>query len=121
MKFCWTTLHVTDMEKSLHFYQVITGLPLNRRFTPAPGRDIAFLGEGTTELELILDDQRQIPATSISIGFIVPTTLEDTMMQLREHGYHHISEVQAPGPQVRFFYAGDPDGFQVQFVEVVKG
>lgn len=120
MKFCWTTLHVTDMEKSLRFYQVITGLPLNRRFAPGPGRDIAFLGEGTTKLELISDDNRQIPSKNISIGFMVPKSLEATMAVLKSHGYDQFSEVHAPNPHMRFFYVSDPDGFQVQFVEAAE-
>ena len=31
MKFCWVTINVKDMEKSLHFYQEVIGLNINRK------------------------------------------------------------------------------------------
>jgi len=34
MQFCWVTIHVHDMEKSLAFYRDIVGLALKRQFSP---------------------------------------------------------------------------------------
>ncbi len=44
MKFCWVTINVKDMEKSLHFYQEIIGLNINRRMKPNSDMEIIFLG-----------------------------------------------------------------------------
>ncbi len=42
MTFCWTTVNVNDMEKSLHFYQTVIGLPVQAGpFSPNPS--IKFL------------------------------------------------------------------------------
>ncbi len=42
MELCWVTLHVSDMERSLTFYNGVLGLPVTRRFSPAPGTEIAM-------------------------------------------------------------------------------
>ena len=34
MKFCWVTINVRDLEKSLHFYQEIIGLNIHKRMKP---------------------------------------------------------------------------------------
>jgi len=59
MKFCWTTIHVKDMDKSLAFYQEIVGLPLVRRAQASPEMELAFLGSGETQVELICDGKPQ--------------------------------------------------------------
>lgn len=118
MKFCWTTLHVKNLEKSLAFYTEVVGLQVNRRFSPSPNMEIAFLGEGTTELELIQDGQvPERPVVGISMGFIADRTLEEIREVLNNQGYLQQSETYSPNPAIRFFYVEDPDGFKVQFVE----
>ena len=64
MKFCWTTINVTSMEESLAFYQEIVGLPLMRRFPAGPGMEIAFLGDGETQVELIASASTEIGRAS---------------------------------------------------------
>lgn len=120
MKFCWTTLHVQNMETSLKFYEEIIGLVLNRRYSPREGMEIAFLGAGDTQVELISD----INATSsnmgkdISMGFITES-LENTMKLLGEKGYSFENEVIKPNPHIQFFYMLDPNGLKIQFVEML--
>ena len=46
MKFCWTTIRVNNLEKSLKFYQEIVGLMVDRRFKAGQDLEIAFLGDG---------------------------------------------------------------------------
>jgi len=57
MKFCWTTLTVKNMEESLKFYQELIGLNLNQRFQAGPNMEIAFLGQGETQVELIYNKE----------------------------------------------------------------
>lgn len=121
MQFCWTTLHVKDMEASLAFYQGTVGLGINRRFKAGDTREIVFLGDGPTQLELICDGEGTHSCSEgISIGFIIQGSLEGHIQLLNEQGHTSISEIYAPNPMMRFIYVKDPDGFSVQFVERVS-
>ncbi|HZH93420.1 MAG TPA: VOC family protein, partial [Tissierellaceae bacterium] len=73
MKFCWTTLTVNDMDKSIEFYSEIVGLKVDRRFNAGPDTEICFLGEGETKLELICDTdiRPDCLGEGISMGFEV--------------------------------------------------
>lgn len=117
MKFLWTTIKVTNMEASLKFYQEILGLPLKRRFGTGSDMDIAFLGEGDTEVEIICNKgvSKVNLDTDISMGFQVKS-LDETMDFVKEKGYE-ISGPFQPNPHVKFCYISDPDGMKIQFVE----
>lgn len=118
MRFCWTTISVNSMKDSLDFYENIVGLKLNRRVTIPNGPDMAFLGEGETEIELIWNGDKAYEAISenISIGFQVDN-LEDMMGFLEGKGIKLESPVIEPNPTTRFFFVKDPNGLRVQFVE----
>lgn len=118
MKFCWTTLTVNDMEASLKFYQEIVGLPLNRRFVGGPGVELAFLGEGETEVELICDPNHPAPGeiNGISLGFVVKS-VEEMMAFVESKNIMIDSGPFQPNPHVKFFYVKDPNGLRIQFVE----
>lgn len=121
MQFCWVTLHVNNMERSIWFYHEMLGLPLNRTFSPAPGSQIVFLGSGETQVELIRDEQ-QPPASfsqNISLGFKVES-LEKTMERLNANGIPVHAGPFQPNPGIRFFYVLDPNGLKVQFVEEAR-
>src|SRR5665648_733820 len=81
MKFCWVTINVKDMEKSLHFYQEIIGLNINRRMKPNSDMEIIFLGSGETQIELIYNTKVDDIAIGkdISLGFVV-----DSIEQMSE-------------------------------------
>ena len=118
MKFCWTTISVSDMEKSLAFYRDIVGLPVARRINPASDMELAFLGDGETQVELICNKQnREITfGKDISMGFEV-RSLDDFSRFLGENGVAIHSGPFQPNPATRFLYVLDPDGLKVQFVE----
>ncbi len=120
MAFLWATIHVNNMEASLKFYQEVVGLNLRRKFSPAPGQDIAFLGIGETEVELYHIEGESHPEaiTGISLGF---TTSDATskMSDLRSKGYE-VSPMISPNPNLQFFYVKDPDGLNIQFVEDLR-
>ena len=118
MKFCWTTINVTSMEESLAFYQEIVGLPLMRRFPAGPGMEIAFLGDGETQVELIASaSTAEVKiGTDISLGFIIES-LEDMLDFVQTKSIAVYSGPHQPNPQIRFFYILDPNGLKIQFVE----
>ena len=66
MTYCWTTITVTDFEKSVAFYRDVIGLKVARRMQPNPDMEIAFLGEGETQVELIWNRA----TTAVSFGKI---------------------------------------------------
>lgn len=116
MKMLWTTVNVTDLDKSLAFYKDIFGAEPNRRFQPAPGLEIAFLGDGEAQLELIQNDN--FPEglyRGLSLGFDVES-VDEKKAELEEKGYE-TSPVESPNPHVKFFFTKDPDGVSIQFAE----
>ncbi len=118
MKFNWTTLNVQDMEGSLAFYREIVGLPLLRRSPAGPNRELAFLGDGETKIELMCDRAAPAvqPSPDIAIGFEVPD-LAAMQQFCQERGIAIHSGPFEPNPHIRFFFVLDPDGWRVQFVE----
>jgi lactoylglutathione lyase len=120
MKYCWTTIHVRNMEESIAFYQDIVGLTLQRRMEPMPGMEIAFLSfeQGETEVELICSEHNRTPHHSrdISLGFTV-NSLEHTREELAAGTSFAIEGPFSPNPRIAFFYITDPNGVRIQFVE----
>lgn len=118
MAFCWCTLHVNDMARSLAFYQKVVGLSLETQYEPRPSVAIAFLGDGETKVELVMHAGGGVYPQSdqISLGFTVDS-VEDKLAELRNLGISIYKDVVQPSPSIRFFYIKDPDGISIQFVE----
>lgn len=118
MKFCWTTIMVNNMDESLKFYEEIVGLMVNRRFEAGPGKEIAFLGEGETQVELIKDEsiEKVNIGEDISMGFEVKS-VEEMMKFVKNKGLELESGPIQPNPHIQFFYVKDPNGVNIQFVE----
>lgn len=122
MKYVWTTIMVKDMEESLSFYQEILGLKLNRRFSPNPSMDLAFLGEGDAEVELICDATITEPnfGKDISMGFMSKVSLDETIEMLKTKDIHVIAGPFQPNPAMRFLYILDPNGVKIQLIEDMR-
>lgn len=118
MKFCWTTITVINMAESLKFYQEIIGLPLIRLMADGPGPQLAFLGDGETQVELICHPSKPEVniGSDISLGFVV-SSLEETMDFVKSRGIAVQAGPIQPNPFIRFFYVLDPNGLKIQFVE----
>jgi lactoylglutathione lyase len=122
MKYVWTTIMVKNMEESLNFYQEVLGLQLNRRFSPNPTMDLAFLGEGDAEVELICDSTISEPAfgKDISMGFMSKVSLDETIDMLKTRGINVIAGPFQPNPAMRFLYILDPNGVKIQLIEDMR-
>lgn len=116
MKYCWTTLHVRNMEESLHFYEGFVGLEVTSRYQPQPTLEICFLGKGETQVELIAADGDQVSGRGISLGFVT-ADLEKTLKEAKERGYALLGPPDSPNPRMRFAFVEDPNGYPIQFVE----
>ena len=118
MSFCWVTINVKDMKESLEFYEKIVGLKVNQKFEAGPGIEIAFLGEGETQIELMYNkENRQIDLNQdISLGFKVDS-VDEKMKFVKEEGFEIHSGPFQPSPEVKFCFVQDPNGLRIQFVE----
>jgi lactoylglutathione lyase len=117
MKFCWTTLHVSDMEASLKFYHEILGLPISSRLD-LPDVTVVMLGDGESKIELLWNKEHreEIINNYMSIGFTVES-LESMKRHLEQYGIQDIVGPVSPNPHVQFLFVKDPDGSKVQLVE----
>lgn len=113
----WITLRVHDLETSLHFYNQVLGLPIERRFE-SRGKQIAMLTmDGQAKLELIQGSEQVVqPDCGISLGFEVES-LDEAMIYLETQGIPIARGPITPNPHLSFFYILDPDGFEVQLAE----
>jgi len=117
MKFCWCTISVNDMEETLKFYKEIVGLPLSKRYSAGPNVEIAFLGDGETQIELICYGKGKVLiGEDISLGFEVKS-VDEKMEFVTGKGLEIHSGPIQPNPHVRFFFVLDPNGVKIQFVE----
>ena len=120
MKFCWSTLNVKNLEESIKFYEEIIGLKVTRRFPAGPGTEIAFLGDGETQIELICGGEKGIHVgDDISWGFEVES-LDQTLFLAKEKSAVILGEPVQPNPQVKFAFIKDPNGLRVQLVENIR-
>jgi len=121
MKFCWTTINVGDMKKSLEFYQDVLGLELIRTMKPTPDMELSFLGSGDTQVELIWNSHiRDISfSKDISMGFETPS-LDEFIQSANEKGLQILSGPHQPNPFIRFLYIADPDGMKIQILENIR-
>jgi lactoylglutathione lyase len=112
---------VKNLEESYRFYTNIVGLKETRRFPSGPGREIVFLGNGETEVELIYNEEKKEVnmGQDISLGFEVES-VDKKMEELETKGVAILSGPFSPNPHVKFFYVLDPNGLKIQFVENIK-
>ncbi len=119
MNFCWVTLHVGDFEKSLAFYHEILGLKIHSRHG-GNGVEIAMLGEeGQAKVELLYspDHPEKHLHSDISVGIAVDS-LEKAMEYLDSLQIPVLRGPISPNPHTRFLFIQDPDGYEVQLVEM---
>lgn len=119
MNFCWVTLHVGNLEDSLSFYHGVLGLPISSRYN-GNGIEMAMLGEeNQPKIELLHSGNSQNKAmqSDISIGLAVKS-LESTMEYLKSKKIEIVRGPIAPNQHTRFIFIHDPDGYEVQLVEL---
>ena len=113
------TILVKDLDESIQFYRDLIGLPVIRRFMSGD-LEIAFLGDGETEIELVynITHTKVSFGTDISLGFEVES-LEDALAMMKQKNVVFGDMIQ-PNPSIRFAFAEDPNGLKIQFVEYIK-
>ncbi len=119
MRYGWTTIQVNNLDTSVAFYRDILHLPLTRRFQAGPGTEIAFLGEGETQIELIQHTtEAPLVGKGISLGFVVDS-LDDTLATFAKQGIEIESGSFQHNPRIKFFYLLDPSGVRIQISQTM--
>jgi lactoylglutathione lyase len=117
MKLNWVTLRVSDLEKSLTFYNGLLNVGVSARFGDE-NHQIVMLGEAdAAKIELICEPGAKVenPGNGVSIG-LEADDLDKLVGELKDRGYRVTGPV-SPNPHIRFFFVQDPDGYSVQLVK----
>ena len=118
MKNLWTTILVKDMDASVRFYTEVLGLPLHQRYSPTPGMEITFLGDGETHFEMIHRKGVEVNHSSaVSTGFQIES-VDKMINKLKTNGIEILDEPVSPTPHITFFHVLDPNGYKIQLVEL---
>ena len=116
MRFSFVTIQVAEMEASLAFYRDLLGMEPVRRFSPAPGTDIVFLGREGLQLELICRaGEKKEAGDNFSLGFGVDD-LDGEIGRLSA-AVLACGPVLQPAPSTRMSFCNDPDGNAVELIE----
>jgi len=119
MNFCWVTLHVENFEESLAFYHEVLKLPISSMHSGG-GVEMVMLGEeGQPKVELLSSGNGESVQgqSGISVGIAVDS-LEAVMEYLDKLGIPILRGPISPNPATRFIFINDPDGYEVQLVEM---
>ena len=112
MRYAHTTIIVSDIEKSIKFYEEVAGITIRNRFS-AGVKTLAFL----SEIELIQDEnEKPYSGSGISLGFAVEN-VEEYMEKMNSMGYQ-TTDIISPNPKTKFFYVNDPDGLKIQLIQM---
>ena len=117
MELNWVTFKVSDLDKSLFFYNQLLNLDISAKFG-SEEHQIVMLGKADApKVELIFELDTKIgnPGNGVSIG-LEADNLDDLINVLKAHGYQPAGPI-SPNPLIRFFIVQDPDGYTVQLVE----
>lgn len=119
MNFCWSTLMVSDIEKSSKFYKDIIGLKEVRTLSPNEEMTIMFLKDNDNfNLELIenkKNDEEKI-FKGINLAFRVDS-LDESMEAMKNKNIHIVRGPIKVSEDTKFFFIKDPDGLEIQIVE----
>ena len=111
---CHITVITAKLQESVEFYQWLLGLPIAKKIA-AKGKEIVFLGNGETKLELIADSQAKMIGTKgITIGFKVDN-LDNKIAMLESKNIAHSQIILVPN--ARFVYFTDLNGCNIQLFE----
>lgn len=116
MSFLLVVLEVEDIERSLAFYHDLLELPIIERFRNKKGDEITMLGEKEhAHIELICKGN---PVKVQPEGMAVSFAVTDAMAVVEKNGREFTGPI-CPGPDMRFYFTYDPDGYRVQLQETI--
>ncbi len=120
MHFHHLAIRVINLEKSIEFYEKVTGLHIVERFK-YDDAEIAYLAncEGGTKIELIhFPNQPTFQGSGMTVCFDTEE-LERMHAVVTELGYNP-SEIRNPDPKNLYFFVYDPNGVSIQLRQKIK-
>ena len=121
MKYCWTVIMVKNLDASIKFYREVLGLMEYMRYPAGSGVEIALMGEGETQVELICNERinEVMIGPDISLGFEAGP-LDQMMVRLKRLGIAILRGPYHPNPRQKFLYIMDPNGLEIQLIETIE-
>jgi lactoylglutathione lyase len=117
MKIGFVTIHVSDLDKTISFYENVMGFSIKRRFKAGPQVEIVFMDDGSgNQLEFITGTGHFVEAKGISIGFNVED-IEKTHDHLKNNGVRIVFGPATMPSGVKLLHAVDLNGVELGFVQ----
>lgn len=125
MKFLHTMIRVSDIEKSLKFYEGFLGLKLSR-VLELDDCKLYFLKDAFSDVEIELTHNFETPEGGYEKGtqfghfaFEVQS-FDDVTQKLKECGYEYLYEPFELKPGLKIAFVKDPDGAEIELIESMK-
>lgn len=117
MKIGFVTIHVSDLDKTIEFYENVMGFSIKRRFKAGSQVEIVFMDDGNGSLlEFISGTGKTVETKGLSIGFDV-SDIEKTREHLASHGVKIIYGPATMPSGVKLMNALDINGVELGFVQ----
>ena len=110
----WTEIPVTDMEKSMAFYTAVTDMEFTME-TGGPNPMAMFKGAPGGVAGHLYPGKPAPRGTGATLHLQVPVPLDEAAERVKPAGGTVISP-PIPFPKGHFFYAEDPDGNSIGFL-----
>jgi lactoylglutathione lyase len=111
-------VHVTDLERSIAFYQAVFGLPVGERLSLG-GEQLAFLKVGDAWLELIADGSSARPTGVVDHVALEVDHVDDWLDLLRQQDIRVLDEapIDVPSLGARILFCLGPDNERIELIE----
>ena len=111
-------LYVSNLERSMAFYHDVFGLEVAERLSFG-GEKIAFLGVGSSRLELIEADASIRPTGVVDHIALEVADLDSLVQRLREHGVTLLDQTPIAVPELdaRILFCLGPDAERIELFE----
>ena len=128
MKIVHTSIAVKDMDESIKFYVGVLGLKLLRRMEiprgkmekrPESSKEIAFLGDGESEIELTHWKEKKDWTSGDELDHIalaVPD-MDEALKIFKEHKVEIVREPFSRGGSIKVAFIKDPNGIWLEIFE----
>jgi len=118
-------IRVSNIKKSLEFYQGLLGLKTIRTMDLDDCR-LHYLSDGSSDFELELTENFENPDSGYETGtqfghfaFEVPS-MDDFSKKMKEFGLEYLYEPFEIKPGLKIAFFNDPDGLEIEVIEASK-
>ncbi len=117
MKIGFVTIHVSNMKRTVEFYEKVMGFSVIRQFQAGPQVEIIFVDDGYgNRLEFISGTGKTVETKGLSIGFKVED-IEKTHEHLKNNGVKILFGPHTMPSGVKLLNALDINGVELGFVQ----